>query len=233
MFYFRATRKPNFKNIRFFDYEKYWESFGMKMRDKLREREYIFIDWVKEGSKVLDIACGNSPLLKELKKQKKCEVKGFDVSSRIIEEQKKAGIEVEARDISDKNFRIDENYDYMIASETLEHIAYPEILLENIKPRTKYIIISIPNSAFYRYRLSLFFSGRFFTQWAHHPAEHLRFWSHKDFLDWLEALEFELVEAKPSNGLDIGPIKFYNLWPNLFGHQICYLIKGGRGSSIS
>lgn len=228
MFYFRSTRKPDFSTLKNFNYDTYWQGFGGKLREKFRPREYIFMDWIKEGSTVLDLACGNSPLLLELKNKKKCLVEGYDISSEILKEQERAGIKTEAHDISSKEFRLSKNFDYIIASETIEHIAYPEILLDNIRNNAGYFIVSFPNSAFYRYRLSLLLSGRFFTQWAYHPAEHLRYWSHIDFLDWLEALDFELVKCEASNGLDLGPLKPFKLWPNLFGHQMCYLFKSKK-----
>jgi hypothetical protein len=64
------------------------------------------------------------------------------------------------------------------------------------------------------------FGWRFFTQWKSHPSEHLRYWSHKDFLDWLSAMNLDVVRAKASNGFELKDI-----WQNLFGHQICYLTK--------
>lgn len=109
-------------------------------------------------------------------------------------------------------------------SEILEHLPMPEDIMGKIVERAEFLVISVPNSAFYRFRLQLLF-GKFFKQWANHPSEHLRFWSHKDFLDWLSALDFEVVKTEASNGLDIGPIKLFKYFPNLFGHQICYLVK--------
>ncbi len=225
LFYFFGTRKPNFKNIKFLDYNDYWRHRGIKLRKKLRAREKIFIDWVRPGTKVLDIACGDAPVLLELKNKKNCHVTGFDISELILNEQSKASVHTQKRDISSDDFILKENYDYIIMSEVLEHLVFPEKLIAKIKNKANYLIISIPNSAFYRYRLSLLFKGRFFTQWAYHPAEHLRFWSHTDFVDWLLAMGLKIVDVKASNGLTFGPIKLFNLNKNLFGYQICYLVK--------
>jgi methionine biosynthesis protein MetW len=225
MFYFRGTRKPDFKSIKFFDYDEYWRLRGLKLRRHLREREELFIDWVKEGSKVLDIACGDAPVLLELKQQKNCQVEGSDISPLILSEQEKHNIPTFVSNISSEDFKLEKQYDYVILSELLEHLVHPEKFLGKIRHNTKYLIISIPNSAFYRYRTDFLVRGRFFTQWVHHPSEHVRFWSHIDFLDWLKALDLEVVKCEASNGLRIGPIKLFNFWKNLFGHQICYLVK--------
>ncbi|MFC1615493.1 class I SAM-dependent methyltransferase, partial [Patescibacteria group bacterium] len=172
-----------------------------------------------------DIACGMSPLLATMKKKKNCDVTVFDISNNAVEEQKKYGVKAEVNDLSSPDFSLKEDYDYIVLSEIIEHLVYPERLINKIKNKSKYLIISLPNSAFYRYRMGLLFKGRFFTQWAYHPSEHLRYWSHIDFLEWLGALGMEIVDCRASNGLNIGPFKLYNIWKNLFGHQICYLVK--------
>jgi len=228
MIFFTGTRKPNFKNIKFFNYDEYWLHRGVKIKKIFMDREKIFMDWINEKSSVLDIACGNSPLLLELKQEKKCKVEGIDVSSVVVKEQNKIGVNAYVKDIGLDSFQLEKQYDFIVLSEILEHLAYPEKLINKIKNKSKYLLISLPNSAFYRYRLGLLLKGRFFTQWACHPSEHLRFWSHIDFIDWLEAMGLEVEDCKSSNGLTIGPIKLFNIRKNLFGHQICYLVKAKK-----
>lgn len=220
MFYFSGSRKPDFRNIKKSNYDDYWRVRGFSMRDKLMARENIFMDWISPGSKVLDIGCGNSRLLYELIQQKKCQVKAMDISLLVVEGLGKEGIPGETVDIESANFSVSGQYDYIIASEVFEHMRDPEILIDKLKVQTKYLVLSIPNSAFYRFRLGLLLKGRFFTQWRHHPSEHLRYWSHKDFLDWLEAMGLEVVKYKASNGFELK-----HVWPNMFGHQICYLTR--------
>ncbi len=183
-------------------------------------REKIFFDWVKPGSSVLDIGCGNSRLLYELKQNKGCGVSGFDVSEVVIDSLKKMGIEGKVFDIENSGFQLSGYYDFIILSETLEHLRDPEDLINRIKEHARCLLISIPNTGFYRYRLGLM-GGRFPTQWVFHPSEHLRYWTHIVFLDWLKAMDLELVESKSSNG----PCFLKDIFKNLFGHQICYSVK--------
>ena len=220
MFYFAGSRKPDFRRSKKINYDDYWRDRGFEMRSKLMEREHIFFDWIKDGSKVLDIGCGTSRLLFELKNKKHCEVTGVDISPLVIESLKKAGINGIVADIQSDAFQLTGHYDYIIASETLEHLSQPEDLMAKLSPHTDFFVLSVPNSAFYRYRIGLLMGGRFFTQWKHHPSEHLRYWSHTDFLDWLEALDLKVEKSEASNGFELKKI-----WPNLFGHQICYLAK--------
>jgi len=225
MFNFIGTRKPDFKNIDENVYDHYWSGVGYKMREKLMEREEIFLDWIKDSSRVLSIGCGNSRLLYELKNKKGCTVIGIDIAESVVAGLRKEGIECIRQDISEKDFDLSklfsERFDYIIMSEILEHLALPELLIRNAASHADTLVISIPNSAFYRYRVGITFRGRFFTQWIKHPSEHLRYWSHIDFLDWLAAMGLEVLEAKPSNG----PAYLRDIWPNMFGHQICYMAK--------
>lgn len=225
MFYFKGTRKPDFKNISQDIYSDYWKETGSRLRSSLMEREIIFFDWIKSGSNVLSLGCGNSRLLYELKNKKNCKVLGVDLEPAVVEESKKQGVDAIQIDLTDKNLDLEKTlgkkFDYIILSELLEHLAMPEELIVKLKNLTDNLIISIPNSAFYRFRIGLMFGGRFFTQWAKHPSEHLRFWSHIDFLGWLEALDFKVIKIEASNGL--GFLK--NIWLNMFGHQICYYAR--------
>ncbi|MFA5124393.1 MAG: radical SAM protein [Patescibacteria group bacterium] len=220
-FFFEGTRRPDFKNItKQLDYDQYWSERGFKMRSKLMEREVIFMDWIKPGAKILDLGCGSSRLPYELKEKKGCRVSGLDISGLVINNLKQAGIDGVKADIESADFNLDDRYDYIVISEVLEHIKYPEDLISKIKDNADYLAISVPNSAFYRYRFGLMFGGRFFTQWMTHPSEHLRFWSHKDFLIWLNDLGLDVVRFKSSNGF-----RLKDIWPNMFGHQMCYLVK--------
>lgn len=222
---FPWTRKPDFRNISKDVYPDFWAESGRSMRSKLMPREIIFMNWIPEQSSVASIGCGNSRLLYELKTRKKCDVIGIDIADSVLEGLAKNGIIAHKADISRKDFDcgtiFKHKVDYIIASEVLEHFAIPEELVGKMKPWTNYFVISVPNSAFYRYRLGLMFNGRFFTQWVKHPSEHLRFWSNIDFLDWLEAQDLKIIRRASSNG----PAVMKDIWPNLFGHQICYLTQ--------
>lgn len=216
-----------FKNTKLtdFDYERYWKERDVEIRKKLLDRERLFFHWIKPESRVLDVAAGNSLLPRVLKEQKQCAVSIFDISERVLAAQKSNGIHGERVDLSAGDFSLNKEYDYVILSEILEHLPLPETVIKKVAPHTKYLVISIPNSAFYRFRAQVALGGRFMRQWVTHPSEHLRFWSHTDFLDWLSVFGLEVVEATASNGLDIGPVKFYRWLPNLFGHQMAYLCK--------
>lgn len=225
MFYFTGTRKPDFKNIHKINYDEYWKSRGFSLNKKLKEREVIILKQIPSGSKVIDIGCGNS-LLPVALKNKNVNIEVADISSVVLDGYRKHDINNVQIDLEKiESTELKDMYDYIIMSEVLEHITNPEDVIDNLKSHTKNFVLTIPNSAFYRFRLHLFFSGRFFTQWFHHPSEHVRYWSHIDFLDWLVSRGLKVTYTEASNGLSFLGIPFYRIWPNLFGHQICYITK--------
>lgn len=227
MFNFPNTNKPDFPKAKSLDYGSYWEKRGLVLNKKLKEREEIILKLIEKGKKVLDIGCGNS-VLPLMAKEKGIKIEVADVAENVLALHDQHGINGQKIDLEKISETVlEDKYDFIILSEVLEHLKNPEEIIQKLKENTGYFLISIPNSAFYRYRWHLLIRGRFFKQWANHPSEHLRFWSHIDFLDWLSVMGLEVVEVLPSNGLSFFGLFSWlkNLWPNLFAHQIVYYCK--------
>ncbi len=222
MFKFPWIRKPNFKTISL-DYNEYWGQRGLKIKQNIRPREQIIFDVIPQQKKVIDIGCGNSALPIKLK-NKPCDITVMDISDMMLKAYSEYDIKTITANIEylkEKDPLKKLHYDWVVLSEILEHIKNPEEIIEYLKNHVDNFAITIPNSALYWFRLGLLLNGRFFTQWVHHPSEHLRFWSHIDFLDWLDALDLKVAKAIPSNG----PKYLRDWWPNMFGFQIVYICK--------
>lgn len=221
---FNNTRKPNFKEIQAIDYNQYWAARGFTINTTLKEREKIILNLIEPQKKVMDIGCGNSLLPIKLK-EKNCMVTVGDLSDKVIEGYRAYGIDGHVIDL--EKGEISGSYDCLILSEVLEHLKNPEEAIIALKKHTRQFFITVPNSAFYRYRFHLMFSGRFFTQWVYHPSEHLRFWSHLDFLDWLDAMGLTVTHCESSNGFSLFGFfpQLKNIWKNMCGHQIVYVCQ--------
>ena len=227
MFKFEGTRKPNFSEIKKIDYNRYWSERGFEINKKMKERELIILNNIAIDKKVLDIGCGNSRLPVELK-EKGIDIKVADISEEVLKGFQKyniSSLQVDLEKID--SLKLDGKFDVIILSEVLEHTKNPEEIIGELKKYTKSFIITVPNSAFYRYRIGLFFGGRFFTQWVYHPSEHVRFWSHTDFIDWLGAMGLSVEKSVSSNGFSLFGLvpALKNIWKNMFGHQIVYFCK--------
>ena len=224
-FYFFGTRKPDFRNIYRINYDEYWGKRGLHLNGKLKEREVIMLDRIAPGSRVLDIGCGNS-LLPVMLDKKGVKISVADISTVILNLFKEHKISTQYLNLEDfSSLHFDKRFDYIIMSEVLEHTYNPEDIVRSLAKYTDRFIITIPNSGFYRYRLHLLFSGRFFVQWAHHPSEHIRFWTHSDLMDWFSALDLVVEEAVASNGFSFFGLAPWlkNVWKNLFAYQIVYI----------
>jgi methionine biosynthesis protein MetW len=220
-------RKPNFRGIKEINYDDYWQYRSWRLNDKLKLREQIMLDIIKTGTKVADIGCGNSLLPVKLK-EKGCSIFAADISKKVLEQYKTFkvdGFQIDLEKITE--IKLTNKFDYIILSEVLEHIRNPEQVINTLKTNTKYFLITIPNSASYQFRYSLMFRGRFFTQWVYHPSEHLRYWSHIDFLDWLEALGLHVLQTPVSDGFSLWGLfpNLPNLWKNLLGFRMVYYCK--------
>ena len=226
MFNFRGTRKPDFRAGRVaLSYDNYWDTRGMQIERKLKPREEMMLKLAPSGSRILIVGAGTSRLPLSLR-DKGCTVVVSDISEPVLKLFRDKSFETFPLDLEKiSKGSIKETYDIVILSEVLEHVRNPEGAIEALSPHTKRFYITIPNSAFYRFRFHLFFRGRFFTQWALHPAEHLRFWSHTDFLDWLDAMDLDLEMTRSSNGFSLFGLAPWlkDAWKNFFGHQILYV----------
>lgn len=227
-FKFRWIRNPDFTSIQKINYDTYWENRGFKINEYLKDREKCILKLISPGSRVLNLGCGNSRLALDLKKNN-CDCAVADISGVVLKEFSHLGFQTISVDLTNVlSLRFPKNFDYIILSEVLEHLSNPEEVIQTLSSQTDYFIFTIPNSAFIWFRMSLLLKGRFFTQWVYHPSEHLRYWSHIDFLDWLKAMKLIFIEAHASNG-----IRFLkDVWLNLFGFQIVYLCQIPKTSSL-
>lgn len=220
-------RKPNFREVKELNYDDYWKDRGWQINKKLQPREYIMLDMMKVGARVIDVGCGNS-LLPVRAKEKGCNVSVADYSELVLGEYKKLGISGTKIDLEKpKEIKLPGKFDYLVLSEVLEHLRSPEQVVAALKPYTTHFIITIPNSAAYQFRYGLLVRGRFCTQWRHHPSEHLRYWSHIDFLDWLDAMGLEVISSPAAEGFSFrGRLPWLpNLWKNLLGYRMVYYCK--------
>lgn len=217
-------RKPDFRNLPDPHYDQYWEGRGWSVQESLKPREDIMLELIPVGSAVLDLGCGNSRLPLELV-AKGCRVTVADVSELPLSEYRKRGIPGIRVDLEADPVCLPEgHFDYIIASEVLEHLRYPERVVTALRDRTEHLLITVPNSAAYVFRYGLLVRGRFFTQWLRHPSEHLRFWSHLDFVDWITAHGYVVDRAIPADGFTLrGWLPFLpRWWKNFFAYRLVY-----------
>ena len=116
---------------------------------------------VRPGSRVLDVGCGEGALLELLAKQKGCDGRGLEISTSGVSICLARGLAVVQgdadRDLVDYPTRA---FDYAILSQTLQTLVAPrEVLIELLRIADR-AVVSFPNFAHWRVRLSLLVNGR-------------------------------------------------------------------------
>ena len=168
-------KDPQFREL-FFNYDEYHKISKMSSLSILRAG--LISEWIKPGSSILDVGCGEGFLMEYLLRKKNCKVYGVDVSRKAIEIVRSKGMEGEVRDIDEKGLDLsrDEKYDYILFVEVLEHLKYPhKVLVEACKHANEGVIVTLPNTG---YILALTNAKRLFSKTKFYVLtllEHKRF----------------------------------------------------------
>ncbi|MBQ6137153.1 MAG: homoserine O-acetyltransferase [Kiritimatiellae bacterium] len=116
---------------------------------------------VREGAHVIDIGCGDGTLLNVLREERGVKGDGVEIDVEKFEEALADGHDIF---FEDADFGIgcipDHHYDVAIVSDTLQEVRNPRGLLREALRIADEAVVTFPNFAVYRIRLSLAFTGR-------------------------------------------------------------------------
>jgi len=224
-------------------YESYWRyrrRIGHISQKRMPIRLKIIASMInKTPSDVLDVGCGEGGVGILLRKKYGHNVNlfGIDISEIALEMAKPYYNRVKQVDVEKEDLIEiygNRKFDYIIASEVLEHLIKPEEVLEKLKLLLKprgYIIVSFPNFAFWRNRIDVLFR-KFPRQYLYQPIEHIHYWTFFSFVEFLEkhGLRIEQVNGVfeipfsrflPKSVVTILGKKF----PNFLGSQLIFKTK--------
>jgi len=147
----------------------------------LRADLSIIADWIKTGSKVLDLGCGDGILLAYLRDQRKVLGYGLEISPFNVEDCVAKDINVIQADLNNglKAYFTDNSFDCVIMSQTLQATEKPDELIEEMLRVGTEAIVTFPNMAHWRARLQLALLGimpvtkNLPNQWFNTPNVHL------------------------------------------------------------
>ena len=127
----------------------------------LRPDLAIIAGHVAQGSRVLDVGCGDGALMAALRDGKGVDARGLEIDPDNVSRAVARGLSViQGNADTDLADYPDASFDYAILSQTLQTTMRPDLILDQLLRIGRHAFVSFPNFAHWRVRLSLLWGGR-------------------------------------------------------------------------
>jgi methionine biosynthesis protein MetW len=146
----------------------------------------IIQKWIKPGSRVLDLGCGDGGLLAYLRDNKQTIGLGLEIDNDKIDSCLAKGIDVIQQDLNKGlgNFQ-SQSFDTVLLTQTLQAVHYPDLLIEEMLRIGKNCIVTFPNFGNWKSRAYLNFKGRMpvsdFMPYQWYDTPNIHFCTVRDF----------------------------------------------------
>jgi methionine biosynthesis protein MetW len=177
--------------------------------------------WIKPGSKVLDLGCGDGALLRYLKQSRSVRGYGVEIDDANILACIKNGVNVIQNDLEAGLSGFESNsFDFVILSQTLQAMRHTESIVKEILRVGCQGIVTFPNFGYWRARWQVFcgrmpVSKNLPYQWYDTPNVHLC--TIEDFEAFCKKHGVRILERVVMTNDTI-----IKLLPNLFGSLAVY-----------
>ena len=184
----------------------------------------IIVDIVEDASRVLDLGCGNGDLMFLLAKEKNAKVQGIELDESAIYKCVAKGLSVFHGDIDSGLAEYEsKSFDYVILNQSLQQVRHVDEVLRDALRVGKKVIVGVPNFAYYKARLQLFFRGRVpvtsSLPYSWYETPNLHFLSLYDFIDYCKVRRVKIEKS-----FYISSGKYINILPNLCADSGIFLI---------
>jgi len=183
------------------------------------------VEWIRQGSSVLDLGCGNGELLSLLVREKSVRGQGIEIDEQAIYQCVAKGLSVFHEDIDNGlSDYADQSFDYVILNQSFQQVKNPDIVLKEALRVGREAIVGFPNFAHYLARLRMFFRGKApitpSLPYEWHDTPNLHFLSVSDFIEYCHKRNFKI-----SKSFFIGKTRRVVIFPNLFALTGIFLIS--------
>jgi methionine biosynthesis protein MetW len=198
------------------------------MTSNILPLEYRAIcEWIRQGSSVLDLGCGDGELLALLVSEKKVRAQGIEIDEHAIYQCVARGLSVFHEDIDNGLSGYgDKTFDYVILNQSLQQVKKPDVVVKEALRVGREVIIGFPNFAHYRARLQLSLKGKVpitpSLPYEWHDTPNLHFLSILDFIRYCHQRKIRIEKS-----FFVGQNRRVKILPNLFALVGVFLISNG------
>jgi len=198
----------------------------------IRVDQEIIIPWMKEGSSVLDLGCGDGTLLRHLQESRNMHGYGLEIDQVKVISSIENGVNVIHADLDAglNQYFDNDSFDYVIMTQTLQAIQRPDHLLQEMLRIGREGIVTFPNMGHWKSRLQLGLQGIMPVtrtlpyEWYNTPNIHLC--TLKDFEALCERLNIRILQSRMVNFAQKSST-LIKLMPGLMGEIAVYHITRG------
>lgn len=191
------------------------------MRIDLNEIQH----WIQQGSRILDLGCGDGTLLKFLIDHKQVQGYGLEIDAAHINTciEKDLNVIEQNLDRGLGNFA-DKSFDTVLMTQALQTLHFPHLVLDEMLRVGKECIVTFPNFGHWKARFYLATRGRMPVsdllpyEWYNTPNIH--FCTFDDFEVLCRARNIKVIHRQVVNEESGQTLK--DFMPNLFGETAIY-----------
>ncbi len=203
----------------------------------LRADLALIVDWVDPASRVLDLGCGDGSLMAHLAETRDVTGYGVEIDIDNVVACVQRGVHVIQDDLNDGLSAFNDNtFDYVVMTQTLQAMARPDLLLEEMLRVGRQGIVTLPNFGHWRCRWQIGITGRMPispalpAQW--YDTENIHLCSLSDFEALCSERGIRVLQREVVNHAH-QRTRIARMLPNLFGEIAIYRIERGAGSHRS
>jgi methionine biosynthesis protein MetW len=183
------------------------------------------LNWIRQGSSVLDLGCGDGALLDLLVQEKSVRAQGIEIDEQAIYQCVARGLSVFHEDIDNGlSDYSDQSFDYVVLNQSFQQVKNPDVVLKEALRVGRQVIVGFPNFAHYLARWQVFFKGKTpvtpSLPYEWHDTPNLHFLSISDFTEYCCRRNIKIEKA-----VFIGKDKRVRIFPNLLALAGIFLIS--------
>jgi len=191
------------------------------MRIDLNEIQH----WIQQGSRILDLGCGDGTLLKFLIDTKQVQGYGLEIDAAQINTCIDKGLNVIEQNLDRGlgNFA-DKSFDTVLMTQALQTLHFPHLVLDEMLRVGKECIVTFPNFGHWKARFYLATRGRMpvsdLLPYEWYDTPNIHFCTFNDFEVLCRERNIKVIHRQVVNEQSGQTLK--DFMPNLFGETAIY-----------